>query len=211
MVTLAGCDQSQPVAAVEGPAGNPDRVEALTEKQVKRALLTVDDLPAGWSADAAPTDTSSDSDSTITPPQCGELFDSLANTQQPVAKATADFTAGGIGPLLSHTVSAFESEVAERLERITKVLAECPAFTSRDGKKATTFEAAALSFPNLGDRTLALRLNGATQGFDVVMDVIVIAAGGNGVSLVAGGLTPVPGATLQEIAKTAMTKLADVT
>lgn len=65
-----------------------------------------------------------------------------------------------------------------------------------------------LSFPNLGDRALALRVAGSTPDVEVVIDLIYVAVGNNGVSLAAGGLTPMQGTELERLATMAVQRLS---
>jgi hypothetical protein len=83
-----------------------------------------------------------------------------------------------------------------------------PKFTSttKDGSSAT-FQASGLSFPNVGDRTLAVRLKAKTDGIDIVVDVIYIAKGNNGIALLVTGLQPLGGATLESLARKAVAHL----
>lgn len=216
VVILAGCGADRPDRAdtVQGPTSSVQEdtgseTVALTRQQVESSLLTVEDLPTGWSVD-----TSEDSDSEVEdvtePVECGVLFEGLDEAAEPVAKAEGTFTAGGFGPFLAHAVTAFEENTADQVERVTDVLNQCPEFSSTDAEGVTTeFTTAPLSFPNLGDRTLALRLQGSTDDFDIVVDVIMIAIGANGISLVVGGLLPMQGDELEDIATTAVEKLND--
>lgn len=54
-----------------------------------------------------------------------------------------------------------------------------------------------LSFPNLGDQTLAFRATAKAEGIDVVLDVVFVAVGHNIVSFTAAGPQPISGADLK--------------
>lgn len=213
VVALAGCGADRPERAdtVRGPTPtlqeDVEEAVALTQRQVESALLTVEDMPTGWSVD---TSEDSDSEDVIEPAECEALFEALDKASDPVAKAEAAFTAGGFGPFLEHGVSAFEESTADQLEQVVDTLNQCPEFSSTDTEGVTTeFTTAPLSFPNVGDRTLALRFQGSTGGIDVVVDALFIAIGSNGISIVVGGLVPMKGEELESIATTAVEKLND--
>lgn len=219
LMLTTGCGQARPDRAdtIEQPTKDADDAStasysSLTKTQARAALLTVQDLPTGWSVDNS-DDSESNSSDTITPRKCDALLRTLkdASAGRVVAKAEARFTAGGFGPFLSHAVSSYESSMASQVQKTTKALSECSNFTSTDDKGVKTkYEASALSFPNLGDRTLALRLSGSTEGIDVVFDVVMVAIGYNTVSLIVGGLTSMKGSELEDLAKKAIAKLDKV-
>jgi hypothetical protein len=209
--TVSGSEttQTQQPAGTEAPkaAGR-----TLTDKQAKAALLTVQDLPTGWSVDpdASSDDQGDDDDSRITEPAaCADLFDSLDDGKDSVAEATGNYTAGGFGPFLEHTVTSHSKDPADGMDAVTAALSECPKFTmtDADGTKMQ-MKVSALSFPNLGDRTLALRMSGNSDEIDIVMDLVYIAVGRNGITLGAGGLTPIAGDDLEQLATAAVDKLA---
>jgi hypothetical protein len=213
VIALVGCGADRPERAdtVRGPTPtlqeDVEEADTLTQRQVESALLAVEDMPTGWSMD---TPEDSDSEDVIEPAECGALFEALDKAPDPVAKAEAVFTAGGFGPFLEHGVTAFDESAADQLDQVVDTLNQCPEFSSTDAEGVTTeFTTAPLSFPNLGDRTLALRFQGSTGGIDVVVDTIFIAIGSNGISLVVGGLVPMEGAELESIATTAVEKLND--
>ncbi|MFG1913117.1 hypothetical protein [Kribbella sp. NPDC048928] len=208
--TLPGAASESKTTETTKTARQPPTVPAvpkestLSAAQAKRALLTLDDMPTGWSQEKP--DPGSD-DETVTPKRCATVFDALGD-RDPLSEAEASFSAGDLGPSLDHTVSSWPKSQVQALKAITQALRQCPKFTStsKDGSSAT-FEATGLSFPNLGDRTLALRLKGKTDGIGVVVDVVYIAKGNNTVVLIASGLQPLEGATFEKLARTAIGRL----
>lgn len=224
LLLLAGCGEeratraetvdepSSPVTAeaAESEAPEPDDAagDPFSQEQVEAALLTVQDMPTGWSEDTSGDE--EDSQDTTEPAECAQIFDAMLWEQQdPVAKADVDFTAGGFGPLLSQSIASFDDPTAEALAGITDALNQCPEFTSVDADGVRSdVTATALSFPNVGDSTVAVRLNFTAEDFDVVFDVIVVSIGNNSMTLVAGGLTPVDATDLEELARAGVSKIA---
>jgi hypothetical protein len=179
--------------------------EALNAEQAEAALLTVEDLPTGWSVDASEE---TDSEDTTDPAECAALFDSLSEAADPLAEAKANFTAGGVGPFLVHAVASHEADLTDHIGKIADALDQCPEFSMTDAEGVTTeFTTAPLSFPNLGERTLAVRLQGSTPDLDVAFDVVWIAIGQNGITLVAGGILPMQGSEIEDLATRAVQKL----
>jgi hypothetical protein len=209
--TVTGATQETSPTSGESAEAPEVAAGALTQAQVEAALLTLEDLPSGWSINTSSADFE-ESEDTTEPPECGVLFDSLDEAAMtPVAKAEAEFTAGDLGPFLFHAVQSFEEDVAGHIESVTDVLNQCPEFSSTDAAGVRTeFSTAPLSFPNLGDQTWALRLQGSSQDIDIVFDVVSIALGQNLITLVAVGfqlLQPIPGSELESAATTAVQKL----
>jgi hypothetical protein len=201
--TVAGGEPAA-TAAAEAPEGNG---ETLTKKQVKAALLTVKDLPSGWSDDPEALGDGEDDDSTTKPARCQAVFAITdKNYDDPVADASATFSQGIT--ILEHSVATFDDDTDRILTKTAKAFSECPRFTDidPDGTK-TKVRMSALSFPDLGDRTLAMRAKGTVEDMELVIDLIAISVGHNIVAITAGGLEPMPGDDLEAIARKAVAKL----
>lgn len=213
-VVVGGCGviPADPVGVASTKAGAPTaapvKAKALSAAQAKRALLTLADMPPGWTREKPKPDDGDDDP--VTPKRCAAVFDRI-DQRKPLAEAKISFTAGDLGPSLEHTVTGWPSSQVPVLKQIARALKQCPKFTSRskDGS-SITIQASALSFPNLGDRTLAFRMKARSRGITIVLDAVYIAKGNNGIALVVVGLQPVRGATLVQVARAAVNRL-DVT
>jgi hypothetical protein len=138
-----------------------------TEAQLRAALLAVTDLPAGFTEDTSPEPAS-------TPSGCKEL---QALDKQDGTKLEAKFTRGNFGPFVTHTLDQAPSEAAahEALAKVSGALSRCRTFTSKaDDGSTVTVKLGALSFPNLGEETYALRMTADSQGLTLAGDVIVV-------------------------------------
>jgi hypothetical protein len=195
-------------AKPKAPVATPADVEAngkLTTAQAKNALLTLDDMPTGWTQEKPDPD---DDDTKVTPDRCSAIMNAVDKQGKPLAHADASFDAGGLGPQLEESVTSWPKSQLPILSKLTDAFRQCPKFTStsKDGSSAT-FQASGLSFPNVADRTLALRLKAKSDGIDVVIDLIYIAKGNNGITLLVSGLQPLGGATLESLARKAVAHL----
>lgn len=190
----------------KAPVAPAVKNSTLTAAQAKSSLLTLDDMPTGWTQQKPDPD--DDEDPTVTPKRCSAVLDAVDQQGKPLAEATAVFSPSDLGPELDHTVTSWPRSQLPILKKLTDAFRQCPKFTStsKDGSSAT-FEATGLSFPNLGDRTLALRLKAKTDGINLVLDVVYIAKGNNGVTLMVTGLQPLDGAVLEGFAKKAVAHL----
>jgi hypothetical protein len=142
-------------------------------------LLTVDDLPTGWSE--APELTEDDEES-----GAAELCADVVGPDLDVPNAERGFKAGDLGPFLLHAVAIVDDEAQARdvMSRFTTCIQDPPA--------AGGFTVAPLSFPSLGDETVAARLSLDAQsseddggGFPATVDLAMIRQG-RLVTIVAG-------------------------
>ncbi|HEV2768420.1 MAG TPA: hypothetical protein VGV63_12030 [Acidimicrobiales bacterium] len=135
-----------------GRDGNED--EGSGGIDVEQALLTLEDMPTGWmtSPDAGEEDEGA-----------AEFCDGLdISNDEPDAEAEASFEGSEIGPFVSHVVGRFDGGEAEkRFAELRQAIDECGEFdtTDEDGNTVTG-QLSAVSFPELGDESLAVRLSG---------------------------------------------------
>jgi hypothetical protein len=152
-VLAAGC------TSVEHGKGAPD---------LKAQLLTVAELPAGWSID----NSNSGGDKTSTPSCLRRPLDSELHAN---AKADASFVRGSDFPWLNQGIAYFgdDATASAKLSTIAAILNGCKdlSYTS-DGHKVTG-SMGVMSFPNFGDHSQAwdmtLTAEGTTVGFDLVL------------------------------------------
>ncbi|HEX5532149.1 MAG TPA: hypothetical protein VFX33_00240 [Actinomycetales bacterium] len=222
VLVSAGCGDDRPDRAItiekpsetaaaknteEAPAN--DAGKPLTKEQAEAALLTTQELPTGFSQDDSVIDDEGDDTEDVTSPEvCGKLFSALDDASaEPLVKAERGFT-GSSFTILQQVVASHEKEAAGQLDAVAGALTKCNEFTSTDADGVeTSFSSSSLSFPNLGDKTLAVRMKAESEGMEMTLDVISIAVGQNSISLLTGGLAPIDGSKLEEVARTAVTKL----
>lgn len=198
---------SAPSSAAAEPEGDGD--ETLTEAQLQAALLTVPELPTGYTAAAAEEEEEDDSEATGNSDECSAKFEELGEAEgQEAASAEASFE-GGFGVVLEQGLESYEDEetVSQRFDDVVEVLSECQAFSSTDDDGVTTdFTIGALSFPKLGDDTVALAVTGKTPDISVSLNFVVVRLGRNVMSIAQGGLTTDP-AALEQAARKGLEKL----
>lgn len=196
-------------AEPEAPEGDGDRT--LTEAELTAALLTVADLPTGYTAAASSED---DESETEAEGECQEKFESLSAAEgDEAASAEASFEGGGLGTVLEQGLESYEDEgtLEKRFDDVVSVLSDCPTFsTTEDDGTTTEFKVAALSFPKLGDDTVALAITGTTPDFSIAINVAIVRLGRNVMSVIQGGLTA-DAAVLEQASRTGLDKLAAAT
>lgn len=195
---------------------------ALTQEQIDAALLTQEDMPAGWTAmpvdgDTDPEDAAEDDagPSTFDPPACEDVasgFGDTDETREPVATGKVGFGSEEL-TFLSQDISTWDSGLrSKRLDDLVEALSACPQWTetTADGT-STTSTITALDLPNHGDRTLAVRMatTAGSEAFSMTftLDLVVVASGSTSITVLAGGLAPVDPAVLSQVVATAVQKV----
>jgi hypothetical protein len=154
--TTASSGGTAPSTATTAPA--------LTVEKLKSALLTVTELPTGWSV--TPSNSS-------TQGACNK--ESVDKTFPPAAKTEVSFVKGGNVPLLVQQLYSYSTAAIAR-EALAKYDANARACTTYK-QEGTTIEIGALSLPPLGDRNAAYRLTISQNGVSVIGDSQVIQKG----------------------------------
>jgi hypothetical protein len=201
-------DSEEENHAPEATAGDP-----LTEAQIKAALLTVQDMPTGW-AGQKPEPEGDDND-VIEPQECQAALDAIEDMTggKPKAKGNAAFNKGGpFGVTIEQGIESYADEIPDgALQKVAATFSKCPEFTSTDAEGTKTeFTVSALSFPNLGDQTLALSLVGTSEGFTVYLNAVSVVMGHNTVGIVGGGLVGMNAEELETITRKAVEKVEKV-
>ena len=168
-----------------------------TTDQLRVALLTLDDMPTGWT-----TMTGSDDNSTTD--ICG-VPDS-SNVQQ--VKVSADFQKSQLGPFLTDTIGAFKHGGAQTWMDAFKRRASCTQFTDTDSQGTpTTYQLAPLSFPKMGDDTFAFRLTTDAGIATIEADLVYIRWGDYIVQIGNASISSVDSDLTSSIAQKALDKL----
>ena len=182
-LVLAGCGPS-------GPGVDPDEYGAvveeapnrlLTEAQIKKALLTVKDLPDGWSFSSEYGDGGgANLRTTSSDPGCAKLTAALSSDDEEdtsAGEADVTFSKGQYGPFLTQTVrSKGGDDAVGSIKSLRSALKGCDYYTVTDPDQgvATNYTVSDLPFPALGDDTVAMTLRASSQGqsFDIPMAIV---------------------------------------
>lgn len=196
-----------PPASAEAPAkpeGDGDKL--LSESELQAALLTVQDLPTGYTVDTSLNEDDEDEPGD----ECAARFEALDEGEvEPAAEADIGYE-GGFGIVLEQGLSNFEDEddITAQFDSFSKLAADCPKFTSTDADGAETqFTVGALSFPKLGDDTLAFALTVETPDVRGRINIAIVQLGRNVMYVSQGGLTA-DAAVLEQAARKGLERLA---
>lgn len=146
-----------------------------TAKDLKKALIGVDDLPSGWSVEASSGSGGDQPASSSSNPRCAGL-NALLNTNDLAgsqAKAETNFSAGADGPFVSQRIDALGSAGAASatVRKISTLAAGCDSVTLRlPGQGSSKMTISQVSAPKVGGKPYAVRLaasGGALDGLEV--------------------------------------------
>lgn len=164
----------------------------LDDQEAEAALPDISSLPTGWSIDTETSDDEDDeSEGTVEPAKCEAILDGVSESwdKDPVGEAEKSYTAGQMGPFMEVSISSFDEEYPDDVfGKFLKAFESCPEFTSVEDGESTTFKVSGMSFPNLGEETVAIRMAAESDGIPIQADLVAIRAGHNVVSVSHSGL-----------------------
>lgn len=207
-LSLTACGEA-PRETADGAATTPTATTAtralkpLTAKQAEAALLTVEDLPAGWTlneeSDVAPAA------GEVEPARCALFLDGFWKPVGPaVAEASVGFTSGEMTTSVGQSVAAYEKDAAGLVAQVADAAGACRKIATPDGGKLTT---SVPPFPDLGDGSAAVRVKTTLGALDLTFDLAFVAQGPNMIVIYAGGTKPLPSEDLEAFTRTALSKL----
>ncbi len=202
--TVAGATTT--TAAATTTAAPTTTVKTYTANELKGLLLTLQDLPVGWSIDP---DQSNPDDAT---PFAGcPSLSALDKLYPSTAKANIDITKGTNGPFAGEKLEAYTGDIATKgMAALGPAAAACPVIkaTNPDG---TVYDLTMgeMSFPKVGDESKAFRLGGTINDTPVDGQFIYARKGAMvaAISAVAVNGDKVDLTELQKIAEAAVNKL----
>lgn len=200
---MAACSsapqQAQTLAAPSTAASSPSPAAATATPDLKAALLTVTDLPAGWS-----TYQSSNGDNG--PASCPALNNGPWKKLPQLADA--GFSQGQTGPfLLEELASGGSDQVLAALQSFANATSTCSHFTGKSGSDTLDFTLAALSFPKYADATYAFAMTiKSGTGLSAGGDVVVARKGSVLVEVTVFGFGSMPVSQVEDLVGKAVSK-----
>lgn len=192
LALLAGCSSgaeagspstSSSTGATPAMAANSS-ARTPTAAEVRAAVPPLAELPAGWRIDTSDGMPSpADAQAKVSPPKCQALFDQLHRQRKDAGEdiATAaerHYRSPDSTRFVSVSVDGYAGTAAENLfGAAAEALADCPRFQSTAAADPAQFRASPLSFPRLGDETLALRFLGTARSRPFTLDFVAVRVG----------------------------------
>ncbi|WP_020389840.1 hypothetical protein [Kribbella catacumbae] len=178
-LTLASCS-SQTGTVDDHPVSSTPSKPPMSVAKAKTALLTLRDLPAGWTGGEPIGVTPEDvrPRRTYAPAECLELFHPEYELGRPSTAAQATFDAEG-DQRIFETVQSWPAQQAALVQKVTDALPRCATFTVTDPADIkTSFKVRQVPLAGLADGVgLRAQITGDGGGF--VMYLVYVVRGGS--------------------------------
>ncbi len=139
---------------------------ASTKTQLRSKLLTISNMPTGWTVDNSSSGSGGAS---------GGCLAGVKQAPKSENKVTASFENGQLPQLEEELVSGHEGTAA--YNRLNKVLAGCKHFSVASNGQTLTFTVGAMSFPTVGDETNAYAVSFSVRGVNAAADFVLFKVG----------------------------------
>jgi hypothetical protein len=159
---LAACSGSNRSATIETTAEGKE--EAASTEELRAALLRIEDLPTGWTI--APPEASPSVDPLETDEGTGFCNEPIIDKKQAPASAEVEFSKGAeLSNHLFQAVVSYDSrrKASKAFDDIQDAAQKCTQWEDGDASTTSKLTLQGLSFPKLGDETLAVRMGGEVK------------------------------------------------
>jgi hypothetical protein len=155
-------------AAPAPTAAAPATTEPPKTADLKKLLLTLDDMPSGWSQEKE----TGSKPPTVSPSACQALYIDGVGV---VATAATKFTRGEIIQIRERIYNFKDAK--KQMDRERSLMQSCTSMKVSDKSTTSTIKTAPLSFKNYGDEALAVRQTATSSGFTFIGDSIYTRVG----------------------------------
>lgn len=161
-----------------GATATTEPADSATENdpQLMDAIVSLDDLPSGWSVwvDEDDDDDSDDEGFCGSPP-----FEGLLESGDDAPKAEAQFQEDDFGPFLWQGIVYVSERDADTIMDVLRDSFNCDTWTQTDDDGTQiTWTIAEMSFSDVGDDTFARKLSAESGGFPFTGDFVAVRDGG---------------------------------
>jgi hypothetical protein len=146
------------------PSASPS-AKVPSGEELKKGLLVLSDMPAGYSASTPEVSTPEPADTTSVAAgtaECGQLFNEFGKASSLVKQgvASVEFEKSRTGPFVRHSLESYRDRNALQhdMDQIREAVDKCGEFTTKDSDGEARVKIATASFPKLGDDTAAFKL-----------------------------------------------------
>jgi hypothetical protein len=197
-VALAGCSAKSATQATTTTAVAAVKAPATTVPNVQSLLLSITDLPTGWTVDNSPNNS-------------GSLSCLPASLSKGAAShAEVDFQQGGGLPVLDESIG-FYASAQTTFATAVKALNGCKTFTTTGSGTNYSGSLGAMSSPTYGDQSAAYNANLTVQGLNINEGFIVVRKGSYIALVVLGDVGSLDSPTLQGFVTQAVAKIPGAT
>jgi hypothetical protein len=196
-LALAGCSSSAAPSSsttTTSSAGIAPSVSTTAAPNVQSLLLSINDLPTGWTVD----------NSANSPGSLSCVPADLAHGS--LHHADISFAQNGSLPILDESLGIWASAASVFAGGVT-ALNRCKAFTTTGSGTNYSGTLGAMSSPTYGDQSAAYNANLTIQGLDVNEGFVVVRKGSYIALVVLGDIGSLDSPTLQEFVTKAVAKI----
>lgn len=196
---LSGCGSDEPStsgAAESAPAAPTQaapapEAEPLTKAELQAALVTLEDLPAGYTPDEVSED--DDGEFEAADPACQERYDLLSDYGDDALVEAEVAFAQEPATTIEHGWGVYEAsqeELSAQFAELESLVSECPEsqIISTDGTPPLDLRLKPISFPDLGDDSFAMTGEVEAEGITVGLVFAFVRVGNNIQYIGQGGL-----------------------
>jgi hypothetical protein len=204
VMLVAACGSNAPNSATAtAPAAHASTSATTPAPNLAAELLSVSDLPAGWSV--VPS-----ADSSSATPHC---LQNIKTELKATSKAEVTFTDGSNGlPVLDEGLSYLPGQGENALKLVEQILGGCGQISMTSDGTTLTGTVGAMSFPAVADQSAAYQINlsGTVSGLSVTVgiDLIVFREGDTVAVMLYGDLGTPDISVLQPIVQEAAAKVS---
>jgi hypothetical protein len=224
-VSTAACGSTGSDNRSNAEASASPSAKVPTTEELKKALLVLSDLPAGYTesrdsstggASAEPTETSSVASTSA---ECDQLFNEFGNEQGASVEqgaASAEFEKSATGPFVKQTVESYRDagRLQQEMTKVREAVDKCGEFTVKDSEGEARVKVSNASFPKLGDETAAFKMEAtaAVSGREVDLDgyLVAVRVGNVVTTIISFGLAGVDVGETEQIARKAVDKVTPI-
>lgn len=143
--------------------------DGLTQSQVKAKVLSLSNMPTGWSVD------NSQSNGTSNLGGCLTKLQSLGKPAKGISRAVVHYV-DQTEPTFDETLESGKGAVA-RYDKYLHILKDCKTISFTSGTTPISGTVGAMSFPTVGDSSSAFALTVGADGVDVTADFVLFRVG----------------------------------
>lgn len=191
----AACGGSGGSVSVQEATTTSTTPATLSSSQLQRALLTLSDMPPGWTVDSSPGSSSANASDALCP--TGQA--TIKNETH--SEAETSFTQGTTGPFVYQALES-APDASGHMTDFKKAFDSCvgSTWTEDAGGESMTVTLAEVSGAKIGDESASYRLTGQTDvsGVGLTAD-FVLARNGTVLELYGGMSVTVPGQTTTQL------------
>lgn len=134
---------------------------------VRAMLLTLSDMPSGWTKTSSPTG----GGSSLRTAGCLKMRPSRS---RPVERAAVSFEGSQGLPALDESIAEYDHPIDHGFARVVRLLDDCRTLTLTINGEKVTYHIAEMPFAPYGDQSAAFQIRFVFEGISAAADLLVV-------------------------------------